>query len=151
MLLDFKFKRQYDCNIWWISNKTSNTKKFFGTHFDNSLIFGYQLPKRKILMNGFSSKFTYCPLIWIGNSRIKHQKKKKRLLLEKLTLQSNWERQHIWSLWKKTFHLELSSTQPANTYSKLTIETPEQQVNMFKVNNKETRRMSMTSFWCLYC
>ena len=23
--------------------------------------------------------------------------------------------------------------------------------NLFKVNNKDTRTMSMTSFWCLYC
>ena len=33
----------------------------------------------------------------------------------------------------------VSASQPAFTYSKLTTETLEQGVNMFKVNNKDTR------------
>ena len=42
-------------------------------------------------------------------------------------------------------------TQPAITCSKSTIETLEQVVNMFKVNNKDTRTTPLPSFWCLYC
>ena len=42
-------------------------------------------------------------------------------------------------------------SQPAITCSKLTIETLEQSMNTFKVNNKVTRMTSVTSFWCLYC
>ena len=42
-------------------------------------------------------------------------------------------------------------SQPAITCSKLTIETREQSMNTFKVNNKVTRMTSLTSFWCLYC
>ena len=41
-------------------------------------------------------------------------------------------------------------TQQTFTCSKQPIETQEQGVNMFKVNNKETRT-SLTSFLCLYC
>ena len=41
--------------------------------------------------------------------------------------------------------------QPAITCSKLTIATLEQGVNMFKVNNKDTRATPMASFWCRYC
>ena len=37
------------------------------------------------------------------------------------------------------------------TFSKLKIETLEKGVKTFKVNKKDTRTMSMTSFWCLYC
>ena len=42
-------------------------------------------------------------------------------------------------------------TQQTNTYSKSTKEILEKGVNMFKVNNKDTRTTSITSFWCLYC
>ena len=41
--------------------------------------------------------------------------------------------------------------QPAFICSKLTIETVEQGVNMFKVNNKDTGTTPMASFWYLYC
>ena len=32
-----------------------------------------------------------------------------------------------------------------------TVETLEQGMKMFKVNNKDTRTTAMASFWCLYC
>ena len=41
--------------------------------------------------------------------------------------------------------------QPAFTCSKLTIETVEQGVNTFKVNNKDTGTTPMASFCYLYC
>ena len=41
---------------------------------------------------------------------------------------------------------------PAFSCSKPTMETSEQCVKfVFKVNNKDTRTTSLTSFWCLYC
>ena len=42
----------------------------------------------------------------------------------------------------------ISPTQLTFTCSKPTIETIEKGVNMLKVNHKNTRTMSMTSFWC---
>ena len=45
----------------------------------------------------------------------------------------------------------LEGTQLAFTCSKLTIETLEQGVKYVRSNNKDARRMLMTSFWCLYC
>ena len=41
-------------------------------------------------------------------------------------------------------------SQPAITYSKLTIETLEQGVKCVQVTNKDTRTMSVASIWCLY-
>ena len=41
--------------------------------------------------------------------------------------------------------------QPTNKYSKLTIETLEQDVKYVQVNKKDTRTTLLTSFWCLYC
>ena len=35
--------------------------------------------------------------------------------------------------------------------SKVTIETLEHGVNMFKVNNKDNLMTLLASFWCLYC
>ena len=44
------------------------------------------------------------------------------------------------------------ATQPAITRSKLTLETLEQDVKMFKVNIKDHRTTPLTSsWWCLYC
>ena len=41
--------------------------------------------------------------------------------------------------------------QPSFTCSKLTMKTPEQSVkNVFKVNNKDTRTVSVMSFRCIY-
>ena len=37
------------------------------------------------------------------------------------------------------------------TCSKSTIEKPGKGVNMFKVNSKNTRTASLTSFWCVHC
>ena len=43
-------------------------------------------------------------------------------------------------------------TDPAGNYIfKITIETLEQGVNMFKVNNKDTKTTLFASFWCLSC
>ena len=42
-------------------------------------------------------------------------------------------------------------TQLVITCSKLAIETLEQGVNMFKVNNKDTSMTPMVLFWSLYC
>ena len=41
-------------------------------------------------------------------------------------------------------------TQQTNVWSKSTIEALEKDVYMFKVNNNDTRKTSLTSFWCLY-
>ena len=46
--------------------------------------------------------------------------------------------------------LKVSITQPAITCSKLTIETLEQGVKLFKVNIKDTRTTPLASFWYLY-
>ena len=44
------------------------------------------------------------------------------------------------------------SSQQIFTCSKSTIETLEKSVwNMFKVYNENTKRKSLTSFWCFYC
>ena len=45
----------------------------------------------------------------------------------------------------------LSRTHPVFTCSKLTTKTPKQGMNMFKINNKDTRMTPISSFWCLYC
>ena len=42
-------------------------------------------------------------------------------------------------------------TRQSFTYSKTTVEILEKLGNMFKVNRKETRTTSLTSFGCLYC
>ena len=46
---------------------------------------------------------------------------------------------------------QFSSAQPVFTCWNSTMETQEQYGNMFKVNNKDARTTSMTSFLCLYC
>ena len=47
-------------------------------------------------------------------------------------------------------HMEMvcikEKTQPKFTFSKLTMETPKKVGNLFKVNSKDNRMMSMTSF-----
>ena len=42
-------------------------------------------------------------------------------------------------------------TRQTFTYSKATVEILEELGNMFKVNRKDTRTTSLTSFGCLYC
>ena len=51
----------------------------------------------------------------------------------------------------KYFFVVVVLSQTAFTCSKLTIETLEQGVNMFKVNNKDTRTTPLSSLWYLYC
>ena len=54
---------------------------------------------------------------------------------------------------------KLSIRKTRNTHSRKerpnksnsTIEKLENGVKLFKINGKDTKRTSMTSFWCLYC
>ena len=50
-------------------------------------------------------------------------------------------------LYRFSWHLE-----PVGIYLfKAVMEKPEQSWSLLKVNNKDTRTTSLTSFWCLYC
>ena len=60
------------------------------------------------------------------------------LLLEKLRKKKNVGLKHF-------LH---SSIQQTNTCSKSTLETLKKVQHMSKVNNKDTKKTSVTSFWC---
>ena len=51
----------------------------------------------------------------------------------------------LYSFWEKVL------AQLTFTCSKLTIETLEKGVKYIQINNKNTKTMSLTSFWCFYC
>ena len=57
----------------------------------------------------------------------------------------------IFKIMLTNLHTVFVLTQPTFTYSKLTIETLEEGMNMFKVNNKDTRTTPMVWFWYRYC
>ena len=59
-------------------------------------------------------------------------------------------------IYRKTYFIEhlwtaFFATNQVNKYKFLVNSSNTRVLDMFKVNNKDTRTSSMTSFWCLYC
>ena len=73
------------------------------------------------------------------SSQVLHLMNKNRAIFKIFSRISHWRQ--IWRHSKPSRHLVTQKT----------METREQCVKYVKVNNKDIRTTSMTSFWCLYC